>query len=81
MISNKLSSESTKVISHYLYGWPRSFFMGASLCFAVQNEKYWEMPLIILFPTAYSGYYAFKNKDDILVYSKKLIPQHKRGFD
>jgi hypothetical protein len=55
--------------------------MGASLCFAVQNEKYWEMPLIILFPTAYSGYYAFKNKDDILVYSKKLIPQHKRGFD
>ena len=80
MLVNKLSSESTKFISHYLYTWPRSFFMGASLCYAIQNEKYWEIPVLVLFPTAYSGYHSYKNKDAILAYVKKQIPVRPRSF-
>ena len=54
--------------------------MGASLCYAIQNEKYWEIPVLVLFPTAYSGYHSYKNKDDILAYAKKQFPVRPRSF-
>ena len=80
MLSNTLRAESSKAISHYLYSWPRSFFMGAGLSFAIQNEKYWEIPVLVLFPTVYSGYYSYKNKDAILAYVKKQFPKRPNSF-
>jgi hypothetical protein len=80
MLSNTLRNESAKAVSHYFYSWPRSFFMGAGLSYAIQNEKYWEIPVLVLFPTVYSGYYSYKNKDDILAYLKKQFPMRPSSF-
>jgi len=54
--------------------------MGAGLSFAIQNEKYWEIPVLVVFPTVYSGYYSYKNKDAILAYVKKQFPKRPSSF-
>ena len=54
------------VIQHYIYGTTRNILAGGGLCYAIQNEKYLETPLPILFPSIYAGYHLFKNKEKIL---------------
>ena len=55
-----------------------SFLLGSGLCYSIQTEKYWHIPVVLLFPTAYSGYQVYKNKNIILydiyvvLLSKKL---------
>ena len=43
-----------------------SFLLGSGLCYSIQTKQYWDIPLVLLFPTAYSGYQVYKNKDTIL---------------
>ena len=54
------------IMTHYVTGTTRNFLMGGSLCYAIQNEKYWEIPVLFFFPSIYSGFYAFKNRDSII---------------
>jgi len=54
------------IIQHYMYGVTRNILAGGGLCYAIQNEKYLQTPLTILFPSIYAGYHLFKNKDKVL---------------
>ena len=65
---SKIPTESTKIITQYVSGTSRNFFLGSGLCYAIQNEKYWDLPFLFLFPAIYAGYNTFKNKDDIVKY-------------
>jgi hypothetical protein len=49
------------------YGTVNSFLFGCGLCYSIQNEKYWHIPLVLFFPAAYTGYQIYKNKDDVLI--------------
>ena len=33
-----------------------NFLVGSGLCYSIQNEKYWHIPFVLFFPTAYTGY-------------------------
>jgi hypothetical protein len=65
---NILHTESTKIITQYISGTARNFFLGSGLCYTIQNEKYWDIPVLFIFPTIYAGYNTFKNKDNIIKY-------------
>ena len=51
---SKIPTESTKIITQYVSGTSRNFFLGSGLCYAIQNEKYWDIPLLFLFPAIYA---------------------------
>ena len=53
-------------IQHYVYGVTRNLLAGAGLCYAVERQKYIEVPLTILCPSIYAGYHVFKNKEHII---------------
>ena len=53
-------------IQHFIYGPTRSLLAGASLSYAVYNERYLEIPLTIFTPSMYAGYHLFKNKDEVV---------------
>ena len=53
------------VISLHKFGIMRNIILGAGLAYAVEQEKYTHIPLVILFPTAYAGYHAYMNRDCI----------------
>jgi hypothetical protein len=44
---------------------------GACMCYTIQNEKYLDIPLIILSPPTYFGYQCYSNKDKILEWIRK----------
>jgi len=78
---NRLNSEIVNKLvtnnNHYIFGTTRNIFLGAGLCFAIENEKNWEIPIAILFPSIYIGYQSFKNRDTIISYVKgynNMIP-------
>jgi hypothetical protein len=70
-IVSKINIDTTKTLTHQLlHVTPtRSFFLGAGLYYSISIEKYWHIPLVILFPSAYAGYHTFKNKEQV----KKFI--------
>jgi len=68
------------IMTHFVMGTTRNFLMGGSLCYAIQNEKYWEIPILFIAPSIYSGYYAFKNKDIIINDLKKNFKTAKTFF-
>ena len=39
--------------------------MGFSFAYAVEKKKYIHLPIILFFPTIYTGYQVFKNRDSI----------------
>jgi len=59
-------------IQHYFFGTTRNIMAGAGLCYSIQNEKYLEIPLTILFPSIYSGYHLYKNKESVIKWVKNL---------
>ncbi len=63
-------AEPMKHIANYHFGTVRNLFLGASLCFAVQKEKYGHLPAILFFPSIYAGYNLFENKDDVVKWLK-----------
>lgn len=65
---NKINSEHIKIVHTYLYGSVRNVLLGAGLCYATENKFYNHIPLIFIFPSIYSGYHIYKNKDNIRNY-------------
>ena len=69
----RLNVDTNKVINHYIFGSTRNILLGLSLGYAVQNEKYFHIPVIFFVPSIYTGYQIFKRKEDIIKYIKKQI--------
>jgi hypothetical protein len=63
---SKLTTESTKVITNYVVGSTRNILLGCGLAYAVQNEFYLHVPVIVIFPSIYAGYQMYNNKDNII---------------
>jgi len=63
-------SKATQFTHQFIhYTSTRSFLLGAGLYYSISLEKYWDVPLVILFPSVYAGYHTFKNRDQV----KKFI--------
>ena len=68
-IASKINIDTSKILTHQLLTPSRSFLLGGGLYYSLSIEKYWHIPLVILFPSAYAGYHTFKNRDAV----KKFI--------
>lgn len=55
-------SEPIKHLVNYNIGVVRNVLLGAGLCYAIEKENYWHLPLIFVFPSIYSGYQMFQNR-------------------
>jgi hypothetical protein len=60
-----------KIIRYNVYGTVRNILSGAGLCYALQNKKYEEIPLTLVFPSVYTGYHVYKNKEDVVRWVKE----------
>lgn len=67
------NTEPSKIVTQYVFGPTRNFMLGSGLCYAIQNEKYLHVPLVVLFPSIYAGYQCYQNKEHILHYTKRLL--------
>jgi hypothetical protein len=70
---SKLTTESTKVITNYVVGSTRNILLGSGLAYAMQNEFYLHVPVIVVFPSIYAGYQMFSNKDNIISWINKQM--------
>lgn len=52
-------------ISHMCGTW-RNVLLGGALSYAIEREDYTHIPLILLVPSVYTGYHAYRNKDTLL---------------
>jgi len=50
----------------HVFGATRNLLAGAALCYAIQDSKYIHIPIILIFPSAYTGYQVFKHKEKIV---------------
>jgi hypothetical protein len=73
MLQSKLTAESTKIITNYVVGTSRNVLLGSGLAYAVQNEFYSHVPVIVLFPSVYAGYQMYSNKDNIVSWINKQM--------
>jgi hypothetical protein len=64
----RLNLETNKVITHGVFGTTRNVLLGLSLGYAVENEKYYHIPIIFFVPSIYTGYQIFKKKQEIIRY-------------
>ncbi len=55
----------------------RNILCGAGLAYAFSEDKYLHTPLILMFPSVYAGYHAFKKQDDLLKWTIKSL----KSFD
>ena len=62
------------IVKNAFTGPVRNLILGGALCYAVQNERYSHIPLILLTPSIYAGYQLFENKAIVL----KFIETHKK---
>ena len=69
----RLNLETNKVITHYFFGTTRNVLLGLSLGYAVQNEKYYHIPIIFFVPSIYTGYQVFQKKDHLISYIKQQL--------
>jgi hypothetical protein len=53
-------------IHYIIFGTTRNILAGAGLCYAIQQEKYLEIPLTLITPSIYAGYHLFKEKERII---------------
>ena len=72
----RLNNESMKFVTNFIVGTPRNFLLGAGLSYAIQNEYYTQIPIIILFPSVYAGYQCYDKKDNII----KWVIENKNKF-
>jgi hypothetical protein len=47
----------------------RNVMLGAGLAFAFEQNKLWHLPAVILVPSIYAGYQAFKARDQIRAFA------------
>ena len=57
------ASEPIKHLINYNIGVVRNVLLGAGLCYAIEKENYWHLPVVFVFPSKYSGYQIFQNRD------------------
>jgi hypothetical protein len=72
--------EPMRYITNYHLGSFRNLLLGAGLCFAVQNERYIHLPVIVLVPSIYAGYNLFENKDNVVKWLKTFKTEVKNTF-
>jgi hypothetical protein len=70
---SKLTTESAKVVTNYVVGTTRNVLLGAGLAYAIKNEFYLHVPVIVIFPSVYAGYQMYSNKNDILSWINKAF--------
>ena len=70
---SKLTTESTKVITNYVVGTTRNVLLGSGLAYAMQNEFYLHVPVIVIFPSIYAGYQMYSNKENIISWINKQM--------
>ena len=51
------------IVNHYLFGTMRNVLLGGSLCYAIKKEQYFHLPIILFFPSVYTGYHLYENKE------------------
>ena len=61
----KLQEAAAKHITHNVrhFGFTRNFAMGIGMGWAIQQEKYWHLPIAFWFASPYAGYQLFKHRD------------------
>lgn len=69
----RFNLETNKVITLGIFGTTRNILLGLSLGYAVQNEKYYHIPIIFFVPSIYTGYQVFQNKEILISYIKKQL--------
>ena len=69
--------QTTQIIQMIFTGASRNLLLGAGLCYAVQNERYLHVPLIVVFPLPYAGYHMYKHKDHFIHLLKLETPSDK----
>ena len=57
--------------THVLLGSTRNILLGGGLAYAVQEKKYYHIPIVFLVPSVYAGYQAFNNKDTITAWVRE----------
>ena len=40
----------------------RSILAGAGICYAIEQDKLWHLPITFFFPSMYAGYQAYKHR-------------------
>lgn len=73
----KLSTEGVKHITQIYGGSIRNVLLGASACYAIEQENYIHIPLIFFVPSVYSGYHLFKKREEVKTWLKDFCPQVK----
>ncbi len=52
---------------HVHYTSTRNFLCGMGLAYAIANEHYTHIPIVLLTPSIYAGYHAYKNLNTLKV--------------
>jgi hypothetical protein len=50
----------------------RNILLGAGLAYCIQQENYYHIPLVIVVPSAYVGYHAYKNRAELQNFLKEM---------
>lgn len=61
----RIKDVATKHMNFTHFTPARNVMLGAGLAYAFSEEKYLHVPVILLVPSVYAGYQAFKNRTDI----------------
>lgn len=51
----------------------RNILLGGGLCYSIEKEKYWHIPIILLSPSIYAGYNLYNNKDSFKQNIKDIL--------
>jgi hypothetical protein len=49
----------------------RNILAGISISYAVEDNRYMDIPVILIFPSIYSGYHLYKNREAVTVWLRK----------
>ncbi len=51
----------------------RNILLGGGICYAIEQNKIWHVPIAFLFPSIYVGYQGYKNRLFIQDFTKKTL--------
>jgi len=60
------------IVNNYIFGTTRNLLLGAGAYYAIHNNKYEHLPIIIFFPSIYAGYHMYENKEAIIRFLKNI---------
>ncbi len=50
----------------------RNILAGAGICYAIEESKFWHVPIAFFFPSIYTGYQGYKNRVQIQNFTKNI---------